>query len=397
MYTDRKQMYKVPWSTTDNQGGWIEVTDRCNLKCPGCYRKSIENDKPLEIIKKEIVDCQKTTNCDVMVIAGGEPLIYPQIVEVVRFIAQLGMKPLILSNGINFTRKLGYELKTAGLKRIHFHVDSRQNRENWEDKNEKELNELRDYYADLISGFKGVQCGFHIMISNENLKQIPEIINWYRSNMHRIHHISLIALRGLTKPENYEYLAGNEVIPPGLLENFYLPPNEVEVSTNDMFEIIHRDFPDYLPASYINGSSIPDSNKYLFFVNIGARNMFYGCLGSKSMELSQVFHRIFKGRYLSFNLKPAIGKKIFLLSVLDKHVGKAFIKYLKACLKDPRYLFRKVYIQSLILQQPVEFIDGERNSCEPCINPMMFQDQVINPCQLDEYRVFGGVLTSIKV
>ena len=397
MSPDRKYMYKLPWSTNDNQGGWVEVTDRCDLSCPGCYRKSLDGDRPLEALKKEITNCQTVTNCDVMVVAGGEPLLYPQITELISFIRQRGMKSLILSNGTNFTEKLAGDLKKAGLNRIHFHIDSRQNREGWTGKNEKELNSLRDHYATMISKMGGMQCGFHIVIGRDNLNQIQDIISWYRINMSRVHHLSLIAWRGLPKPEGYRYMSGSTFIDPSFLDKFYPGLDEMEISTDDMFDIIRKEYPDYLPAAYINGTAFPDTNKYLIFVNIGAGNRFYGCFGAKSMELSQVFYHLFKGRYISFSLQPAVGKKVFLLSVFDRQVRKAFRSFLQTVVTDPVHLFRKVYLQSLILQQPVEFIHGERNRCDPCINPMLYGEKAINPCQLDEYRLFGGVLNMVKL
>ena len=160
MNPDRKKMYKVPWSVTDNQGGWVEVTDKCNLNCQGCYRYNKDGDKALDEVKREIVECKKVTNCDVMVIAGGEPLLYPDITEVVRFISSLNLKPLILSNGVLFSEKLAIELKKAGLARIHFHIDSLQERDGWEGKSEADLNELRQYFADMLWGIKNIQCGF---------------------------------------------------------------------------------------------------------------------------------------------------------------------------------------------------------------------------------------------
>ena len=84
---DREKLYRFPWSKTDNPGGWIEVTDICDFECPGCYRHKVEGHQPLEKIKQDVVDTIKLTNCDYITIAGGEPLGYPDIVEVVNFIS----------------------------------------------------------------------------------------------------------------------------------------------------------------------------------------------------------------------------------------------------------------------------------------------------------------------
>jgi len=96
---DRKKMYKLPWTKTDNPGGWVEVTDECDLFCPGCYRHKLEGHRSLKEVKEDILACQKMTNCDRMGIAGGEPLLYPDIVEVVDFISYHEMKPMLLTNG----------------------------------------------------------------------------------------------------------------------------------------------------------------------------------------------------------------------------------------------------------------------------------------------------------
>lgn len=398
MVPDRKNMYKMPWSGTDNQAGWIEVTDKCDLFCNGCYRHKIEGHKPLEEIKNEIALCSKITNSDVMVIAGGEPLIYPYIFEVVEYISSLGIKPLILSNGLSFTRSMARDFKKAGLSRIHFHIDTSQKRNSWENKNESELNELRQYYADLLWETKGIQCGFHITVRKENLIQIPSVIRWYRINMHKVQHLSLIALRGIPYDESIEYYAGKEAIPIEKLINCFTDPSDIEITTEQLYEQIQKAYKDYFPAAYINGDSFTETNKQLIFINIGSADRFYGSFGKLSVELSQVFNHLFRGKYLSYMSNPVIGKKVFLLSIFDKQVRKASAQFFRNGIRNPLLLFSKVYIQSLILQQPIEFINGEKNVCDHCINPMLYKGKLINPCQLDEFRLYGGMLKSrIKI
>jgi len=393
---DRKKMYKIPWSVFDNQGGWIEVTDRCNLNCNGCYRNRIEGDRSFETICAEIIDCQAKTHCDVMVVAGGEPLIYPRIVEVIRFIKSRKMKPLILSNGTLLTRSIAKDLKSAGLSRIHFHVDSRQQREGWEGKDEKELNELRSQFADILHELKGIQCGFHVTVAQENIEQVPVIIEWVRANRQKVQHLSLIAFRAVKPQVGYEFYAGNKHISAKSMVNTYADNDVLEITTNDLFNMLLRHFPEYIPCAFINGTALPETNKYLFFVNIGSVKNSFGFLGAKSMELSQVFYHLLNGKYLSYADNPAIGKKIFFLSIFDRQVWLAFFNFLKVLLKNPPALFQKTYIQSLILQQPIEFVEGEKNACDHCINPMVYGNKLINPCQLDEYRLFGEPVAAIK-
>jgi hypothetical protein len=396
MEAERDTMYKLPWSTFDNQAGWIEVTDRCNITCPGCYRQRLEGDRPLEKIKTEILQCEKLVNCDSVIIAGGEPLVYPYIIEVIQYIASLGLKPLLLTNGVLLTREIALELKKAGLKRVHFHVDARQGREGWMGKNETDMNQLRDFYANMIHKVKGIQCGFHITVAGETMGQIPEIMKWYRNNMHKVQHLSLIALSGVPVIEGRSYFAANSEISEKDLLNSYHDTSDIEITTKDILNVIHQACPDYWPSAYISGDARPESDKQLFIVSVGSSKAFFGVMGAKSMELTQVYSHLFTGKYFSFVLDPEIGKKVFFLSLFDKQMRKTFRSFLKHLIKRPVGLFDKVYLQSLIIQQPIDFIDGVKNVCEHCVNPMVFNGQLINPCELDEYRVFGDLIFSLK-
>jgi len=128
---DKRDYYRLPWSMNDNPIAWIEVTDICNLHCEGCYRQYITGHKSLEQLKEEVLFFMKWRNPDNFSIAGGEPLIHPQIIDLVAFIAQQGVKPIILSNGMALNPKFLHELKRAGLAGFTMHVDSHQNRPNW--------------------------------------------------------------------------------------------------------------------------------------------------------------------------------------------------------------------------------------------------------------------------
>ena len=100
MPLEKNTIFRLPWSKNDNPIGWLEVTDICNLKCLGCYRQKLYGHKTLEEIKNEILFLKKWRNVDNLSIAGGEPLMYPEIMEVVAFAKQQDIKPIMLTNGV---------------------------------------------------------------------------------------------------------------------------------------------------------------------------------------------------------------------------------------------------------------------------------------------------------
>jgi uncharacterized Fe-S cluster-containing radical SAM superfamily protein len=392
MRIEREKLYRFPWSKVDNPGGWVEVTDECDLHCPGCYRHRLEGHRPLEDIKEDIIACQRLTNCDRMGIAGGEPLIYPHIVEVVEFISKHKMKPMLLTNGTNLTRELAKELKKAGLAKFHFHVDSGMKRPGWTGKTETEMNQLRQYFADFVWELKGVQCGFNITIFPSTLKYLPGIVAWSRDNLHKVHHISLVTFRAFPLTDAIEYTVNGEKLNPAVLQHSTGDLEKISLTTLDMLVQVRNHFPDYRPCAYLNGSADPESYKFLITLHVGSAKKMYGVLGPKTVELTQMFCHFFKKRYFEFQKNPAAGKKLFLLSFFDGELRRAFFRFLKASVKNPLRLLDKIYIQSISLQQPNEFLEGEANLCDSCMNMMLYQGKLINSCRLDEYRMFGGPL-----
>ena len=148
MQLSKRDLYRFPWSGNDNPIGWLEVTDKCNTYCRGCYRiNGMQGHKSFDQIKEEIALLKKWRNCDNISIAGGEPLIHPQILDIVAYIRSLKMKPLILTNGIKLENNQPFmvELKKAGVVGFTFHIDSEQQRPHWKGKSEEELFELRQH------------------------------------------------------------------------------------------------------------------------------------------------------------------------------------------------------------------------------------------------------------
>lgn len=397
MEINRGQLYRFPWSKTDNPGGWIEVTDKCNITCQGCYRQQLEGHQSVDQVKKDILDTIRLTNCDCITIAGGEPLIYPGLIEIVQFISSHKVKPIIFSNGINLTSELLQDLKKAGLAKIHFHIDSLQNREGWTGKTETELNTLRQIYADMIWDAGKLQCGFHVTVYRSNLREIPQILEWGLQNLNKVQHISFIAYRTIPADEKLSFFAGGKQVVPDQLHNKTIDLQEINITTEEMYEVLKKQFQFLHPCAYLNGTARYETFKFLIMVNFGTKKHLYGNLGRKTMELVQMFYHFLFNRYTVFMRDPKVGLKLFLLLFFDSQVKKGFVSFLKFLIKNPLVLFDSIYAQSIHLQQPNEIIDGKINLCDDCVNMMAYKGQLINSCRLDEYRKFGESMNIVKL
>lgn len=88
---------------TDVKTAYFHITDRCNLKCRGCYsadERCDKNELPLKDIKKIIFNL-KPLNLETIIISGGEPMIRKDLDKILRTIkAELNPENLIvITNG----------------------------------------------------------------------------------------------------------------------------------------------------------------------------------------------------------------------------------------------------------------------------------------------------------
>lgn len=112
--------YRLPWNLADNAITWLGPTTKCNIYCEGCYRANDpDGHKPLGDVIGDLEQIKKMRRTDGISIAGGEPLIYPYIVELVRYVKSQGWKPIIISNGQALTSEFARELMDGGVSRLH--------------------------------------------------------------------------------------------------------------------------------------------------------------------------------------------------------------------------------------------------------------------------------------
>ena len=386
--------YRLPWNLTDNSISWLEPTAKCNLSCDGCYRQN-ENDshKSLETIREELDLFMSMRKCDGVSIAGGDPLTHPNVVDIVKMVKDRGLKPILNTNGLALTKELLLELKKAGVYGFTFHIDSKQGRPGWKNKNEVELNELRLKYANMISEAGNISCAFNSTVYEDTMQYIPELVKWAEDNIDKVQVMVFIIYRAVDNQKMDFYLG------PKKIEMNQLVYNEEEqertdIQANEVYELIKNKFPDFDSCAYLNGSEKPDSFKWLLTGRLGRRGKIYGYMGRKSMEIIQMFHHLLFDRYLAYS-SPSLtskGKSMLLLSAFDKKLRKGFFNYFK----NPLNLFRELHYQSVMIIQPVDFLeDGRQNMCDGCPDITVWNGQLVWSCRMEELINFGDWVRAV--
>lgn len=110
----------------------MDITNRCNLRCPVCFANATASGRvvemPLEMIKELIAAsvAANGTGAPCIQFSGGEPTIHPQFLEAVREAKRAGYAQIqIASNGLTFARDAGYAAAAAeaGLNVIYLQFD----------------------------------------------------------------------------------------------------------------------------------------------------------------------------------------------------------------------------------------------------------------------------------
>jgi hypothetical protein len=395
----KKDMYRFPWSMNDNPIGWLEVTDKCNIYCRGCYRLNREGHKSLEQVKEEIRFLKEWRNCDNISIAGGEPLIHPNIMEIIAYIRELKIKPLILTNGVKLVdnRPMIVELKKAGAFGFTFHIDSEQNRPHWKGKNELELCELRLEYAKMVASVGGLHASFGSTIYPTNQHLIPKIVEWANQHIDIVHGLVFITYRAAPADGSFSYAVEGKKIDD--VEVPYLAavneqPN-FDFTSRHVYAKIKEANPNYETSAYLGGTQTHDALKWLIGVQIGSKGGMYGATGPKMAELSMAWHHFFYKTYFAYTAMHSLPKVTFLLGVFDKGTRRAHANYWKDILRHPVRFFQPVYMQSIgIVQAPDILPDGRQDMCDSCPDMTVWDGKLVHSCRMEEWRLYGNYITA---
>ena len=106
------------------------LTERCNLKCSMCHvkdsreeflKKSKSEELDINLLKKVFEECKKFSPSIQLV--GGEPLLYPKFLDLLKMAKENGLIASITTNGV-LLEKFAKEIVDSGLEFLAVSVDS---------------------------------------------------------------------------------------------------------------------------------------------------------------------------------------------------------------------------------------------------------------------------------
>jgi 12,18-didecarboxysiroheme deacetylase len=154
------------------------VTRRCNLKCVHCYAQADASAAPDELTHAEglaLLDNLKTFGVPVVLFSGGEPLMRPDLFELVSRTAALGMRAVISTNGTLITRKVALRLKDLGLSYVGISLDGIE-------ATHDRFRGKQGSFAAAMAGVRrcqevGLKVGLRFTLNRANFQEVPAIFD----------------------------------------------------------------------------------------------------------------------------------------------------------------------------------------------------------------------------
>lgn len=180
---DQDRMYRLPWKETDNPNGWIEPTTRCQLRCPGCYRGcgAAEGcDRSFEELTGDIKELIHRRNIQTLTIAGGEPLLYGKLDELIAYARNLGLDVVVATNGESLDTARLQRLSAAGATRVMIHIQTGQGRADGDFPGAVEAR--REQFCEMFRNAGGTTLGFFFAVNTGNITEMMRLIEQTKRN-----------------------------------------------------------------------------------------------------------------------------------------------------------------------------------------------------------------------
>jgi len=164
----------------------LELSRLCDLRCIYCYAssgKAVDNELTLEEIFDVIDQAEALGAKKIIVLGGGEPLMYPELLDVLKYIRSKNLIADLFTNGVTLTEEFANNLFELGVGVI-LKMNSR-------------VPEVQDYlagrkgtHAAILKAFAALQkagypdedhsFGIQTIICNQNYDELPDLWRWAR-------------------------------------------------------------------------------------------------------------------------------------------------------------------------------------------------------------------------
>jgi pyrroloquinoline quinone biosynthesis protein E len=156
----------------------FSVTGRCDQACAGCFYSArpgsqvTPDDAPFQLFEKVVREAERVRVFQIA-LGGGEPLLHPRIVDMVRLARQHRLVPNLTTNGNLLTVDLALALKEAGLGQVQISLNGA---------TEEANATTRPNFDSAMAAIRacrevGLRFGINFLITRSNVAELESVIH----------------------------------------------------------------------------------------------------------------------------------------------------------------------------------------------------------------------------
>jgi radical SAM protein with 4Fe4S-binding SPASM domain len=153
------------------------VCMHCNMHCPHCYASAVASPSPSDLTAAEgikLLDDLAANGVRVVIFSGGEPLMRPDLLDLLRHARALGIAPQLSTNGVLIDQAVAQRLAQAGVAYVGVSIDGGP--------------DFNDAYRGLEGGYEaalaglcnardaGIRTGLRMTLTQRNRDQLPDLL-----------------------------------------------------------------------------------------------------------------------------------------------------------------------------------------------------------------------------
>ena len=157
-----------------------EITSACNLRCKQCHAeagKKIPDELSTDEGKKLLNEMAEIPEFRMLALAGGEPLVRPDIFELTDYARSLGFEISIATNGTLLTRAAAKRFKRMGVANIAIGLNA------IDKEVHEEITQVPGSFEKTMQGIhntleQGMNLQINTTVMKENRTSIPELLDF---------------------------------------------------------------------------------------------------------------------------------------------------------------------------------------------------------------------------
>ena len=374
-----KHAYNLPWKYNDAPHAILDIIRGCNVKCDACYNSAECKIKTFdEVVEdyRKIVSVRKISS---IALIGGEPLLNPALIEIIKFLKQEGLSVELFTNGLLLDENKVNELAKAGVDLVFLHIDIGQKRKDLpENYTDEDVDKLRTQKAQMICNH-GIEVAMSITVKKDDFdKNLDNYLKYFRETKF-INYFLITLYRDISSYGKLNGILNQEVKGQEKLSVNPHEPSMQEVM--EYFDNHHLEAYTYLTGHY--NKDLPRWVCYQY-----AASYKYDTLKHTQNIRNSRFERFYlnkmkekTGVYPFFTKQDCIINSIYM--ILNAICGGYFLGNLS-------FLFKSwdkwKKIKRVLIQEPASVnFDGNLEFCESCPDITVRNGKIVPVCVCDNF------------